>query len=213
MFSENHCERQTKNDPLSDFINVMADLIDEVIALEGSPAVGDRCDCFNGERTTRCVECPINELKCDSCFLAKHDDMPFHHAEKWNGSFFAKGSQCQLGRVIYVGHGSKPCPLTSPPQMLTVVDVTGIHTCRIMYCSCGKASDGEGSNVVEKWRQLVRVGLIPASIRSPATACTIPMLKQHHLLNTVGKLSTMDYATTLRRLTNGSSPLSVPVRM
>ena len=183
------------------------------MALEGSvDAPGEMCDCGKGLRTTRCTECPTTTLKCDACYLSTHEDMPFHHAEKWNGFYFAKGSQSQLGRILYVGHGTlnSACPTKTKAQMITIVDVNGIHPSRMMYCTC-QSPTNRSSTTVEKWRQLFRSGLVPASIKSPATACTVPMLKLHHLLNTIGKLSTMDFVMALRRMTNGSSPENVPV--
>ena len=205
---------------MTDFIRCFPSIKTEIMGLEGSEwTPGDVCDCSNGVRSTRCTDCPTLPLKCDQCYLAAHEYMPFHHAEKWNGHFFAKGSQSQLGRVIYLGHGSPnmPCPSKTNTQMITVVSLNGIHPSRIMYCTCKQPTTSGGTQGGEiqegKWTQLIRSGLIPTSLRNPATACTVPVLKLHHLLNTVGKLSTMDFVTALRRLTSGCSPNALPVSL
>ena len=189
----------------------MPNLVDELLRLESTDDTpGTPCSCGKAGKTTRCAECPRSDLKCDECFLQSHEGIPFHHVEKWNGHFFAKGSQSQIGRVLYIGHCHKRCPSLNPnalPSVIDIVDVTGIHPMRVEFCNC---KNKEGKKL-DRWRQLIRLGLIPATMRRPSTACTVGLMKLHHLLTSIGKISTMDFAYSLRRLTDGGNPESLPV--
>ena len=162
--------------------------------------------------------------------------MPLHHIEKWTGRFFAATSLNQEGYVLYLGHGGEPCPANQiwrdrqevqvgssdddewesdddevplagwekqDKQCLVVVDTSGVHQLRIGWCQCETA--------VEPHIQLLRNRFFPASTKRPSTAFTFSLLDYFHIDSVECKTSASSFFSKLRRLTNSSSPHSVPV--
>jgi hypothetical protein len=138
------------------------------------------------------------------------------------------------GFTLHLGHGGDPCPedqlkagtqrtqdadvvdgrtadegipLSSKQannmKCLTVVDVSGIHQLRVGWCRC---KDAPGADI-----QLLRNRLFPASISNPSTAFTFGLLSYFHIDSVECKTSALSFFSKLRRLTNDSSPDSVPV--
>ncbi len=89
------------------------------------------------------------------------------------------------------------------PLMLDVVDHNGVHAYRVLYCDCPSSE--------KKWEQLCQVDLFPGTMKSPGTAFSFSVLKQFDILSSVSKASTMDFVTTLRRITNNAFIDDVPV--
>ncbi|KZP16524.1 hypothetical protein FIBSPDRAFT_957932 [Athelia psychrophila] len=162
--------------------------LDEFIRLEG---LGDE------EELTPCSHCPeshtaLAEYKCQDCFggemLCKqcmantHVFSPFHNILQWTGSFFSKTSLYEIGLRLYLGHSGRPCPVAHDiVQAFTVIDTSGVHTIKLVYCGC--------AGHVPFNIHLLRARLFPATIRSPHSAFTFDILNTFHLLNTQGKLS------------------------
>lgn len=191
---------------LAQFLPEMDKFASYVLASEGSIFVDLPCSCGKGKRTTRCKDCLMHEPLCDGCFLRNHAQLPFHFAEKWNGLFFEKSAQVSLGRVEYLGHGGLPCPRILPgsePLMLDVVELNGVHPCKVHYCKC--------NSEMKNWEQLLELELFPGSVSKTATAFSFAVLKHFDLLSSIGKTSAMDFVTTLRRTTNNAFPDEVPV--
>lgn len=179
-----------------------------VVASEGDPSVLSPCPCGKGDRTTRCKDCVGYNPTCDACFFRNHEFTPFHFAEKWNGRFFDRSSQSGIGRVLYLGHDGRPCPSVrsgTSPLHLDVVQLNGVHGCRVQYCECAKKG--------EHWEQLLEINLFPATLAKPATAYALPVLKHFDLLSSISKTSAMDFVTTIRRSTNNAFPDDVPVSL
>ncbi|KLO12124.1 hypothetical protein SCHPADRAFT_941460 [Schizopora paradoxa] len=134
-----------------------------------------------------------------------HVSCPFHFPEKWNGTNFERTSQAAIGRVIHLGHGGDRCPSardSTEPLMLDVVEINGVHGCRVLYCDC----KGAGHH----WEQLLDVELFPATLSKTATAFSFKVLKQFDLLSSIAKLTAMDFVTSYRRMTNNAFPQDVP---
>ena len=184
----------------------------------------------------RCKECFSQSLFCRSCCFAVHRNMPLHHIEKWTGRFFGATSLNQEGFVLYLGHHGEPCPKNwhgksgqrtqvgssdedswegddgSVPlagwekkdgQCLVIIDTTGVHQLCIGWCQCETA--------VEPHIQLLRNRFFPASMKQPSTAFTFSLLDYYHIDSVECKTSASSFFSKLRRLTNSSSPHSVPV--
>lgn len=177
-----------------------------VVASEGNPLVSSPCPCGKGPRTTRCKDCTVQDPVCNDCFICKHASQPFHFAEMWNGEYFVKSSQAELGRIIHLGHAGLPCPSIRPeadPLLLDVVDLNGVHGCKVHYCKCKDS----GHN----WEQLLQIDLFPGTLAKTATAFSFAVLKHFDLLSSISKTSAMDFVTTIRRTTNNAFPDDVPV--
>jgi hypothetical protein len=101
---------------------------------------------------------------------------------------------------VNIGH---PCADVCPnPQIVkdfVVIHTNGIHTVSAYFCDCSqRGSLGE-------WRQqLLRRHWFPSTHLEPSTASTFELLNQFHLLTLQGKVTTYDYYTGLKKLTNNT---------
>ena len=162
--------------------------------------------------------------------------MPLHFIEKWTGHFFDKTSLNREGFVSNLGHGGEPCPAgktgkaqekTHPgssdeeegeddedevllagwekrnKKCLVIVDISGVHQLLINWCKCKTAPDPH--------IQLLQNRFFPASLKSPSTAFTFSLLDYFYIDSVECKTSASSFFSKLRRLTNSSSPRSVPV--
>ena len=140
--------------------------------------------------------------------MQAHQTAPFHWAQEWTGQFFARKDLCKLGLVYTLGHAGDICPSTLGDDggiRFIVVDVNGIHTTRLRFCSC----PGSGTHA----RQLTKARLFPATIERPETAFTFDVLKQFHIHCFESKRSAFDYIGALRRMTDNTGTEVVPVRL
>ena len=193
-------------------------------------------ECRLQQGSFRCKECFSQSLLCRSCCFAAHRNMPLHHIEKWTGRFFGTTSLNQEGFVLYLGHHGEPCPKnqqgksgqetqarssdedswegegggvpltgweTKDGQCLVIIDTTGVHQVRIGWCRCETAA--------EPHIQLLRNRFFPASMKRPSTAFTFSLLDYFHIDSVECKTSASSFFSKLRRLTNSSSPHSIPV--
>jgi hypothetical protein len=212
--------------------------ISEVLDLEKPPASHLCLRCHSQHGHFRCKECFSQALLCRSCCFTIHHDAPFHHIEKWTGKFFDATSLNQEGFILYLGHGGEPCPAghlgkdgkeaqpessdeddrggegdgvpllgweKQDKRCLVIVDTSGVHQLRIGWCKCETAE--------EPHIQLLRNRFFPASIKRPSTAFTFSLLDYFHVDSVECKTSASSFFSKLRRLTNYSSPHSVPVSL
>lgn len=190
---------------LAQFTDKIHDIARHILASEGHPLVGKPCSCRKGVRTTRCKDCTSHVPSCDTCFLRDHAANPFHFAEKWNGRYFERMSQSDIGRILHLGHEGNPCPSNKTVTLhLDVVHINGVHGCKAMYCECTTRG--------KHWEQLLDAELFPATLAKPATAFSFGAIKLFDLISTISKTSAMDFVSTLRRLTNNAFTDDVPVR-
>ena len=142
------------------------------------------------------------------------------------------------GFILHLGHGGLCCPANAtPPSMgceavkdgeqgeavkdgeqdevlldaweprdtrtLVIIDISGVYQLIISWCCCPDAPD-HGT-------QLFQHHLFPASTSRPSTAFTFGVLEYFHIDAVECKTSASNFSNKLRRLTNFSSPQSVPV--
>ena len=180
----------------------------------------------------RCLDCFGQGLYCHSCCLLVHSSLPFHSIEKWTGKFFKKTSLHAEGFKLHLGHGGLCCPanVTSPAtgsgtaedgkrdkvdevllegweprdtRTLVIIGVSGVYQLIVSWCCCPGAPD-HGT-------QLFQHRLFPASTSQPSTAFTFAVLEYFHVDAVECKTSAANFSSKLRRLTDFSSPQSVPV--
>ena len=177
------------------------------------------------------MDCFHQALFCHSCCLEVHSSLPFHTIEKWTGKFFKKTSLNAEGFILHLGHGGLCCPANVTPaaesgvaedpehdevdevllegweprdtRTLVVVDVSRIHQLIVSWCCCQGAPD--------RAAQLFQHRLFPASTTRPSTAFTFSVLEYFHVDAVECKTSASNFSSKLRRLTDFSSPQSVPV--
>ena len=178
------------------------------------------------------MDCFGQGLLCYSCCLEAHSSLPFHSIEKWTGEFFKKTSLHAEGFILHLGHGGLCCPanVTTPAmgaeaaedgewgevdevlleaweprdkRTLVIIDVLGVYQLIVSWCCCPGAPD-HGT-------QLFQHHLFPASTSRPSTAFTFSVLDYFHIDAVECKTSASNFSSKLRRLTDFSSPQSVPV--
>lgn len=177
------------------------------------------------------MDCFGQALLCHTCCLEVHSSLPFHSIEKWTGKYFKKTSLNAEGFILHLGHGGLCCPanVTSAAESevaeaeecdvgdeilleaweprdtrtLVIVDISRVHQLIVSWCCCQGAPD--------YGTQLFKHRLFPASTSRPSTAFTFAVLDYFHVDAVECKTSAFNFFNKLRRLTDFSSPQSVPV--
>lgn len=166
--------------------------------------LGEPCPCgaAGATRTTMCRECWHYSATCSNCFVEAHIHSPTHWAEVWSpdrGFFLRHDISALPGSPrIYLGHGGSPCPnapLGIAKESFTVVDINGVHTTKVQFCSCGATAD--------RAEQLLNARLFPASFRRPRMAFTFAVLRNFHIHHLTSAQAAYDYVAALRHLTDG----------
>ncbi|KAI1785798.1 hypothetical protein LXA43DRAFT_1065564 [Ganoderma leucocontextum] len=93
---------------------------------------------------------------------------------------------------------------TGAPQVIVIVDTTGVHELPVVFCTC------QGAEPLHL--QLLTMGLYPATTQCPHTAFTFRVLDDFLLTNKECKISCMAYYSKLRRIMNDAFPHMVPDR-
>jgi hypothetical protein len=226
---------QAGHETLSEWLPFRDRYTFEVLDLQKPPVDQSCSKCQSQNGCFRCKECSQDQL-CRACCFIAHQNMPLHRIEKWTGQFFDATSLNQEGFVLHLGHDREPCPASygreKGPEIeprssdedggeddgdgvplagwekqdrrcLVIVDTSGVHQLRIGWCRCKAAA--------EPHIQLLRNRYFPASTKWPSTAFTFSLLDYFHIDSVECKTSASSFFSKLRRLTNSSSPHSVPV--
>ena len=192
------------------FLDAFPQLLDHLVATEADDLIGSTCGCRNASRTIKCFDCLMSPPTCEACFLSAHTHNPTHWAERWNGHFFVRLDISQLDNyAISLGHGGARCPQNPVGDKkravkFTLCDRTGIHDTKILFCDC---IDGG-----LKPDQLMKAGIFPGSMTSPATGFTFNLLKDFHLQASESKKAAFDFISALRSRSNNADPSKIPVR-
>ncbi|KAJ6454053.1 hypothetical protein C8R47DRAFT_997428 [Mycena vitilis] len=173
---------------------------------QGSEKVYSKCAKFPGVTNCtgvaewRCCDsvCFGEIMRCSSCIVASHAQLPTHFVEKWNGKFFERSRMGlrSLGQRVQLGHPpGVVCPKRKPADVdFVLYDVTGVHKLAVDFYGCLPA--------VERRVQLMRACWWPAMILKPNTCVTFACLKLFQILNCLGKLSAYDFLRVLEMITN-----------
>ncbi|RXW12632.1 hypothetical protein EST38_g13223 [Candolleomyces aberdarensis] len=89
-------------------------------------------------------------------------------------------------------------------KLMTILHTNGVHHLPVYPCMCDKKIDVD-IKLLHSW-------LYPASSKDPSTAFTFEALKFFHLIKVQTHMSTKNYSTLLRRLTNFIFPDETPDR-
>ena len=116
-------------------------------------------------------------------------------------SLFKLGASHQLGHDI-----DDSCDFPSKPSTLTLFDLSGIHTVRVMYCLCGQG----GIPPAPCRSQLLHARWFPATCTRPSTAFTFRLLDFLHKLQTQSKVNLYDFYNSLT-FVNDSAGQKPPV--
>ncbi|KZV78847.1 hypothetical protein EXIGLDRAFT_783167 [Exidia glandulosa HHB12029] len=178
-----------------------------LFSLEYDPVVGTPCPCEHGQphgeggpRVWRCVDCSDQRACCSLCLRARHQCLPFHKVQQWNGKFFARSSLNDAGVRLFLGHEGVPCPNLNQDSAIVIKigDVSGIHSMTVHKCECR----GYGEDPEALYAQLLRARLFPATFERPQTAFTFALMEHWHLDVLQGKKPVYDYWISLQRRTH-----------
>ncbi|KAF7345166.1 CxC2 domain-containing protein [Mycena sanguinolenta] len=147
-----------------------------------------------------CLQAPV---VCRKCWLETHRTMPTHWALVWNSEekFFEKTdiSRVQEGAGVFLGHDGNICRhhLSRP---FTLVDSNGIHA---------TMAEME-STPLPHFRQLLRAGIFPGSVKEPKTGYTLTLLERFRQQRNQDKGSLYDFVHVLQRLADPIFAEDVP---
>ncbi|EMD36180.1 hypothetical protein CERSUDRAFT_24966, partial [Gelatoporia subvermispora B] len=170
--------------------------LDKLIRLDGQVGFDEElCPlCENGAAEIRCNECQSGELLCTECIKHRHEYLPLHGLQRWNGRYFERLSLHELSLVVQLGHRPRSSCLASTPRNMTIVHVNGIHRVKARFCECDVS--------VERWQQCIRMGWWPATVLEPETCFTLALMRLFHTLNLQGNITAYDFYRTLEGLTD-----------
>lgn len=97
------------------------------------------------------------------------------------------------------------CPLRVTVEDFSVIDTNGTHTVRLHFCECSLGAR------VDRYHQLLRSKLWPATPEKPVMATTFEALDQFSRLTLLGRLSAYDYHKALLAATDAMGILGLPV--
>ncbi|KAJ6545123.1 hypothetical protein B0H10DRAFT_1853034 [Mycena sp. CBHHK59/15] len=176
-------------------------LIQILLALHYSSQVLTPCSCGikSHLRKVACRKCLQAELICRQCWANKHRTMPTHWVFVWNKQehFFETHNFCRvmINTAIGLGHYGEHCPESNPSHSFTLVDANGIHATTISFCRCPTADGKRGD---AEFKQLLRAGIFPGSIKEPKTGYTLRLLDYYRQQSSQGKGSTYNFVHVLR---------------
>ncbi|OCH85162.1 hypothetical protein OBBRIDRAFT_740373 [Obba rivulosa] len=181
-------------------------ILGDLLAREADPGIPGLCSC-GGQAIVRCLQCVIGEAMCKECIKQSHHHHPFHWVDVWEDGFFKHYDLYALDLVLDLGHQGRPCPHRSTAEKhesLTVVHTNGVHKIAIHQCHC----PGRPPLL----NQLILAGLFPGTVKRPASAFTVELLREWHIHALVSKKSAYNYVRALYRLSDNAFPSSVKDR-
>jgi hypothetical protein len=101
---------QSPNDYIREWLPKRADYLNAILASEAPPPDMLCVRCSVNPASWRCKDCLSWPTYCKDCCRAQHIILPFHRIQRWTGEYFAPGWMRQVGVIINLGHGGKPCP-------------------------------------------------------------------------------------------------------
>ncbi|KAJ7740338.1 hypothetical protein B0H16DRAFT_1324487, partial [Mycena metata] len=187
--------------PFQTWVGHRDEYLDETLRLEGRGDydVYSTCGgCGTSNPSFRCEHqsCYGPGMFCQGCIVARHEVLPTHWIQEWNGSFFTRVGLATLGLVVQLGHTpGSACPaMRRGKYKFTLIDVTGIHNVAVQFCEC----DGR----IAHRQQLMRVCWWPATARDPSTCVTVNVIRMFENMNCLGKISAFHFLRSLGLLTN-----------
>lgn len=158
----------------------------------------------------RCNQCFHRPIKCGDCTIEDHRLHPLHTLQQWSAEkpFWCRYTLYELGHVLYLGHGGRPCSnIAREPRNVVVVHGDGVDTMRLGFCGCPVSRDGREVDS----QQLIRHGFWPGSWHIPLTVYTLDVLDKFSILSHQAHTNAQDFFGFLKRLTDNVAPESVAV--
>ncbi|KAJ7170448.1 hypothetical protein C8R43DRAFT_876075, partial [Mycena crocata] len=142
--------------PFQTWVEHRDEYVDKMLRLEGrgSAAIYSTCgSCGQSNPAYRCEHqmCYGPGMFCHSCIVSRHEVLPTHWIQEWNGTHFRRVGLAKLGLVIQLGHtpGALWAAMQCGKTKFTLIDVMGIHNVAVQFCECDAR--------ISHWQQLMRV--------------------------------------------------------
>ncbi|KAJ7073666.1 hypothetical protein C8F01DRAFT_1271401 [Mycena amicta] len=158
----------------------------------------------------RCLHCgPF--LECRKCIVLRHQQLPLHIPQVWNGAFWEDSSLYKaprpsgvgIGMVYQLGHHGFACARPEPVRQLVVMDITGVVSVSVR----------EQLRHPQGWlSQLLNNDWYPATVDEPSTCATFRVLELFRILKVVGNMNAHDFVGSLERLSDATFTEEVPDR-
>lgn len=172
----------------------------------------------------RCIDCFGAFSWCQACIIQKHQALPCHRLERWNGDCFVRTSLMDEGYVLHLGHGGSPCPcagqdgnlqhgvpILKDPSLyrptVTLAAVNGFFEHKVAWCFCKV----DGSRVSAPM-QLFHDRWFPATQTRTESAFAFDLLDHFWVDMMECKTSHHSFIQKLGRITNPDFPNKSPVR-
>ncbi|KAF6750496.1 hypothetical protein DFP72DRAFT_991595 [Ephemerocybe angulata] len=168
----------------------------------------DMCPCDKRNAEYRCMGCDNVHMLCEECMRESHLHLPLHRIQRWNGHFFVRVPLKSLGLRIQLGHAPGeicPKPDTAWGDDFVIIDVDGVHTLGVDYCTCGASTMNQVDQLLER-------RLYPATTVNPKSAATFRVLEVFEILQYESKVSPFELYNTISRLTDNTGIVEVKDR-
>lgn len=191
----------------------------ELAGRRNTKCAASQCNSTEGA-TLRCIDCFGGLSLCQECMLERHQSLPCHRIEQWNGNCFTQTTLSAEGYILHIGHGGQACPnigidqdvhfgpedKSKYSQTVTLVAVNGFFKHKVAWCCCLV----EGRRLSSAM-QLFRERLFPATHTKPETAFTFDLLDYFWVDMMECKTANQSFIRKLGRITNPDFPEDSPV--
>lgn len=115
--------------------------------------------------------------------------------------------KADLGIEVQLVHpAGERCNVRETVENFTVMHTTGLHRVRMHFCRCSQGV------LLDRYTQLIRARLWPATVAEPETASTFEALDDFNRLSLLGRLTSYDYYKAMVASTDAFGLLKIPVR-
>ncbi|KAJ7584901.1 hypothetical protein C8J56DRAFT_1004906 [Mycena floridula] len=148
-------------------------------------------------------------LFCQKCGVERHQLLPLHKIQVWNGDFWDCTSLFKMGLVYQLGHSGMCCVAPDSTSIMTMIGATSIQQIWVSWCGCVHS---DHSTHVE---QLMQNQWYLATVVDPHSCATFEALDSLRVLNVVTNVNVCDFITSLEILTDGvyEPPICLPTTM
>ncbi|KAF9509453.1 hypothetical protein BS47DRAFT_1365256 [Hydnum rufescens UP504] len=111
--------------PLLEWSHICDEFLDKLLQYDGR---GDLlqvlgcpgCDLPGISGMYRCNDCFDHDMVCHQCCVQRHEHLPLHKINVWNGSFFECTTLQDMGLTVYLGHKGCLMPKDGPVSFTVI---------------------------------------------------------------------------------------------
>lgn len=219
---------------MQEYVDLWHNILLELLRHESFPSIKNCTQCQTSPGTHFCRDCFGCEIWCSRCCISAHTNLPFHQIQTWNGHYYGKLDLLEHQLILSLAHDCPSCSImplqhqsdptgssntisgipketisflglsdTLARTALTVVTSTGIFWRHFRWCSC--------VNPIDRYIQLLRSQLFPASFKNPQTVFMFEVLDHFRLDALECETAVLNFMFKICRMTNEAFPSHVLV--